>query len=89
MSNLTKPSRAAYGEIRFPRHDAYHSEVITYTMSKEEMRKRYGVPLNERISKKRLYQLRRKGLSNQEIARMYGVTAEQIKALFNYYRARK
>lgn len=88
MSNLTKPSRAALGDIRFPPNDRGAGDIVTYTMSKEEMRARYGVPLNERVSKKELYRLRREGLTDKQIAEKYRIEPEQVRALFQYYRSR-
>ena len=88
MSNLTKPSRAAYGDIRFPPSDQKAGEVITYYVPKAELRKRYGVPLNERISKKTLYRLRKEGMTDKQIAEKYRIEPEQVRALFQYYRSR-
>lgn len=88
MSNHTKPSRAAYGDIRFPPNDRGAGDIVTYTMSKEEMRARYGVPLNERISRAELFRLKGKRNTYKQIADMYGVTEEQVRALMQFYRAR-
>lgn len=73
-------------EMRFPPNDRGTSEVTTYKISKEELRKKYEPPLQARISKDTLYELRKKKLTNAEIARKYGVEPDQIKALFQYYR---
>lgn len=88
MSNLTNPSRAALGDIRFPPNDKVSGEVITYYVPKAELRKRYGVPLNERISKKTLYRLRKEGMTDKQIAEKYRIEPEQVRALFQYYRSR-
>ena len=89
MSSLTKPSKASYGDLRFPPNDRGPGEVKTYTLSKEEIRKRYGITLQERISKKELYRMRQKGMSNRDIAEKYRVDPEAIKALFQRYALKK
>lgn len=83
------PSKAAFGDVRFPPNDRGSGEIVTYTMPKDEIRKRYKEPLYRRISKKELYQMRQSGMSNQRIAEWYGVNSEAIKALFQFYRRKK
>lgn len=77
-------------DIRFPKTEDHEpGEVKEYTMPLDEIRKKYGPPLHERVSKEELWELKKKGYDNKKIAQKLGIDPVQVKALFSYYRGYK